>query len=187
MLFCEQSELTFQAGLIYFVSLNWLEKVNILQASLACEHARFLNLIAMNWKNEKCSKCCSKFTSIKSFKIAKFKTMIKVPSLHLMVSIGKLNRIIHLHDSALEIRSDWKLVIRIKIYGSVYKSFYLQSLQILLCRFTICNSRSCTKSLFLFTERKTLTFKNSEIVVGNLCAICTAISYSCFLFSTSAT
>ena len=148
MLSCEQSELTFQTGLIFFVLLNWLQKVNILQASLACEHAGFLNLIAVNWKNKKFSKCCSKFTSIKSFKIAKFKTMYKVTSLHRNVSIGKLNRIIHLHDSALEIRSDWKLVIRIKIYGSVYKSFYLQSLQILLCWFTICNSRSCTKSLF---------------------------------------
>ena len=49
MLSCEQSELTFQTGLIYFVSLNWLQKVNILQASLACEHAGFLNLIAVNW------------------------------------------------------------------------------------------------------------------------------------------
>ena len=131
MLFCEQSELTFQTGLIYFVSLNWLQKVNKLQASLACEHAGFLNLIAVNWKNKKFSKCCSKFTSIKSFKIAKFKTMYKVTSLHRNVSIGKLNRIIHLHDSALEIRSDWKLIIRIKIYGSVYKRFYRQSLQVL--------------------------------------------------------
>ena len=131
MLFCEQCELTFQTGLIYFVSLNWLQKVNILQASLACEHAGFLNLIAVNWKNKKFSKCCSKFTSIKSFKIAKFKTMYKVTSLHRNVSIGKLNRIIHLHDSALEIRSDWKLIIRIKIYGSVYKRFYRQSLQVL--------------------------------------------------------
>ena len=63
----------------------------------------------------------------------------KLPNLKLctkllqrMVSIGKLNRIIHLHDSALEIRSVWKLIIWIKIYGgSVYKRFYLQSLQVL--------------------------------------------------------
>ena len=127
MLFCEQSELTFHACLICFVSLNWLQKVNILQASLACEHARYLSLIAVNWKNEK----CSKFTSIKWFQIAKFNTMYKITSLHRMVSIEKLNRIILLRDSALEIRSDWKLIIRIKIYGSVYKRFYLQSLQVL--------------------------------------------------------
>ena len=43
MLSCEQSQLTFHAGLIYFVSLNRFKKANILQVTLACEHAKFLN------------------------------------------------------------------------------------------------------------------------------------------------